>query len=69
MAQNNVMSMTWNLLAAVSGSGLCVGCSLSAEDKPSAPAFSDRTGVAAALVSGVSKVDGVEPTATRVSID
>ena len=50
-------------LAAVSGSGLWVGCSSSAEGTPSVAAFSARTGVAEALDSGVSKVDGVEPTA------
>jgi len=57
-----------NLLAAVSGSGLWVGCLSSA--KPLAPVFSSRsgTGVAAALVSGVSKVDGVEPTATQMTV-
>jgi len=40
-----------------------VGCSSSAEGTPSVAAFSARTGVADALDSGVSKVDGVKPTA------
>jgi len=44
-----------------------VGCSSSAEDKPSASVFSARPGVDAPLVTGVSKVDGVEPTATQTS--
>jgi len=42
-----------------------VGCSSSAEAKLSAAVFSARTGVFPALVSGVSKVDGVEPTAKQ----
>ena len=57
-----------NLLAAVSGSGLWVSCASSAERNVSLAVFSARTGVAAALVSGVSKVDGVEPTAVQTTV-
>ena len=57
-----------NLLATVSGSGLWVSCASSAECNVSLAVFSTRTGVAAALVSGVSKLDGVEPTAVQTTV-
>jgi len=53
----------------VSGSGLWVGWSSSTEDKSSVAAFAARPGDAAAALAGVSKVDGVEPTATEMFTD
>jgi len=58
-----------HILAAVSGSGLWVGCASSAEcSVSSSVVFSARPGVADALATGVSKVDGVEPTAVQTTV-